>query len=145
MGAIDKKIESSRRNIVETLDGLIYSANISLKNLDERLIRYQGIVSNIPEKERELLSFERKFKLNDEIYTFLLTKRSELQISAASNFPENEILDPPSLEQVIQVSPNKKFNYLIAIFLGLAIPAALIFSGNEFSQSAIIIANVDSP
>ncbi|SDC61027.1 polysaccharide biosynthesis tyrosine autokinase [Williamwhitmania taraxaci] len=125
--AIDKKIESGRRNIVETLDGLIYSTNISLKNLEERLTRYQVIVSSIPEKERELLSFQRKFKLNDEIYTFLLTKRSELQISAASNFPENEILDPPSLEQVVKVSPNGKFNFLIALFLGLAIPAGLIF------------------
>lgn len=126
-GAIDKKIESGRRNIVETLDGLIYSTSISLKNLEERLTRYQSIVSNIPEKERELLSFQRKFKLNDEIYTFLLTKRSELQISAASNFPENEILDPPTLEQVVKVSPNGKFNFLIALFLGLAIPAGLIF------------------
>ncbi len=126
-GTINKKIESGRKNIVETLDGLIYSTNISLKNLEERLTRYQQIVSNIPEKERELLSFQRKFKLNDEIYTFLLTKRSELQISAASNFPENEILDPPSLEQAVKVSPNAKFNFLIALFLGLAIPAGLIF------------------
>lgn len=126
-GTINKKIESGRKNIVETLDGLIYSTNISLKNLEERLTRYQLIVSNIPEKERELLSFQRKFKLNDEIYTFLLTKRSELQISAASNFPENEILDPPSLEQAVRVSPNAKFNFLIALFLGLAIPAGLIF------------------
>lgn len=126
-GTINKKIESGRKNIVETLDGLIYSTNISLKNLEERLTRYQLIVSNIPEKERELLSFQRKFKLNDEIYTFLLTKRSELQISAASNFPENEILDPPSLEQAAKVSPNGKFNFLIALFLGLAIPAGLIF------------------
>jgi len=126
-GTINKKIESGRKNIVETLDGLIYSTNISLKNLEERLTRYQQIVSNIPEKERELLSFQRKFKLNDEIYTFLLTKRSELQISAASNFPENEILDPPSLEQAVKVSPNGKFNFLIALFLGLAIPAGLIF------------------
>jgi capsular exopolysaccharide synthesis family protein len=126
-GTINKKIESGRKNIVETLDGLIYSTNISLKNLEERLTRYQLIVSNIPEKERELLSFQRKFKLNDEIYTFLLTKRSELQISAASNFPENEILDPPSLEQAVKVSPNGKFNFLIALFLGLAIPAGLIF------------------
>jgi len=126
-GTINKKIESGRKNIVETLDGLIYSTNISLKNLEERLTRYQLIVSNIPEKERELLSFQRKFKLNDEIYTFLLTKRSELQISAASNFPENEILDPPSLEQAEKISPNEKFNFLIALFLGLAIPAGLIF------------------
>ena len=52
-GTINKKIESGRKNIVETLDGLIYSTNISLKNLEERLTRYQLIVSNIPEKERE--------------------------------------------------------------------------------------------
>lgn len=127
LGAIDFKIEDIKRTILETINGLIFSSKLSLKNLDERISKYQSEVSKIPEKEKELLSFQRKFKLNDEIYTFLLTKRSELQIASASNFPENEILDKASMVRAVIVSPNKKLNLFMAIFFGLALPFLIIY------------------
>lgn len=127
LGAIDFKIEEHKKNILETINGLIFSSKLSLKNLDERIRKYQSEVSKIPEKEKELLSFQRKFKLNDEIYTFLLTKRSELQIASASNFPENEILDKASVIRAAVVSPNKKLNFFMAFFLGFALPFIIIY------------------
>jgi len=127
LGAIDYRIEERKKTILETINGLIYSTKISIKNLEERIIKYQSEVSKIPEKEKELLSFQRKFKLNDEIYTFLLTKRSELQIASASNFPENEVLDAASVNRASIVSPNRRLNFLIAIFLSIAIPFIFIY------------------
>lgn len=127
LGAIDYKIEERKSTILETINGLIYSTKISIKSLDDRLSKYQSEVSKIPEKERELLSYQRKFKLNDEICTFLLKKRSELQIASASNFPENEVLDGASVDRAILVSPNKKLNYLMAFFLSIIIPLLFIF------------------
>ena len=127
LGAIEYKIEERKRTILETINGLIYSTKISIKNLDDRITKYQSEVSKIPEKEKELLSFQRKFKLNDEIYTFLLTKRSELQIASASNFPENEVLDGASVVRASKVSPNKRLNFLMAIFLSVTIPFLFIY------------------
>lgn len=127
LGAIDYKIEEHRKNILETINGLIFSSKLSLKNLDERIRKYQSEVSKIPEKEKELLSFQRKFKLNDEIYTFLLTKRSELQIASASNFPENEVLDKASIIRAVVVSPNKRLNLFMAFFISLALPFLIIY------------------
>lgn len=137
LGAVEHRIEELKKNILETINGLIYSSNLSMKNIDERLNRYKSMVSQIPEKERMLLSFQRRFNLNNEIYTFLLTKRSELQISAASNFPENEILDPAYLNRAIPVSPNKRLNYLIALLFGLAAP--FVF----FHLKAIVLDKVE--
>ncbi len=127
LGAVDYKIEERKKAILETVNGLIYSTKISIKNLDERIIKYQSEVSKIPEKEKELLSFQRKFKLNDEIYTFLLTKRSELQIASASNFPENEVLDAASVNRASIVSPNRRLNYMMAIFMSIALPFIFIY------------------
>jgi len=132
IGAIDYKIEDRKRTILETIDGLINSARIALKNVDERINKYQGEVAKIPEKEKELLSFQRSFKLNDEIYTFLLTKRSELQIASASNFPENEVLDGASAQRAKVVSPNKRLNFLIAIFFGTILPFIVIYLRSQF-------------
>ena len=127
LGAIDFKIEEQKKTILETIEGLINTTEISLKNLDDRIDKYQGEVSKIPEKEKELLSFQRKFNLNDEIYTFLLKKRSELQIASASNFPENEVLDSASTLRAVVVSPNKKLNYIMALFFSFTIPFLLIY------------------
>lgn len=127
LGAIDFKIEERKKAILETINGLIVTTKMAIDNLDDRIVKYQSAVSTIPEKEKELLSFQRKFKLNDEIYTFLMTKRSELQIASASNFPDNEILDNASLVRATIVSPNKKLNLLLALFLSVAVPFVLIF------------------
>lgn len=127
LGAIDFKIEEQKKAILETINGLIYSTKISIKDYDERIVKYQSEVSKIPEKEKELLSFQRKFKLNDDIYTFLLTKRSELQVASASNFPENEILDGANVVRASIVSPNKRLNLLMALFLSIVIPFLFIY------------------
>ncbi len=127
LGAVDYKIEELKKTILETINGLIYSTKISINDLDERILKYQSEVSKIPEKEKELLSFQRNFKLNDEIYTFLLTKRSELQIASASNFPENEVLDGASAVRATIVSPNKKMNFLMAIFFSILLPFIIIY------------------
>lgn len=132
LGAIGYKIEERKKTILENINGLIYSTKISIKNYDDRIVKYQAEISKIPEKEKELLSFQRKFKLNDEIYTFLLTKRSELQIAAASNFPENEVLDGASVDRARIVSPNKRINFLIAIFLSITIPLFIIYLRSQF-------------
>lgn len=127
LGAIDYKIEERKRTILETVNGLIFSTNDAIKNLNQRISKYQGEVSKIPEKEKGLLSFQRKFKLNDEIYTYLLTKRSELQIASASNYPENEMLDAPSVVRAYVVYPKKLNSYLFAFFLSFGFPFLIIY------------------
>lgn len=131
IGAIDYKIEDRKKTILETINGLTYSARLGIKNLDERIQKYQTEVSKIPEKEKELLAYQRNFNLNDEIYTFLLKKRSELQIASASNFPENEVLDPASVVRSKIVSPNKKLNYLVAFLLSIIIPFLVFYLRNQ--------------
>jgi uncharacterized protein involved in exopolysaccharide biosynthesis len=51
--------------------------------------------STLPVTERQLLGIQRKFRLNDELYNFLLEKRTVAQIQKASNMPDNEIIDSP--------------------------------------------------
>ena len=74
-------------------------------------------VELLPKTERALVGMERKFKLNDAIYTFLLEKRAEAQIAKAGNSPEHEIVEPARVLE--KVFPNTKIHFLMAIFLGL--------------------------
>jgi tyrosine-protein kinase Etk/Wzc len=74
-----------------------------------------------------LLNIERRYKLNDELYNYLLTKRSDMEIFRASNLPKNEIIDNPEAEDAFLVSPNVRNNLFVAVLLGLFLPGILIY------------------
>jgi len=90
------------------------------------LRKLYGDINQLPETERQLFGIERKFKLNDNTYTFLLEKRAEAQIAKASNLPDNEIVENCKDETCGPISPNKRLNFIIAIMAGLFFPAMLL-------------------
>lgn len=81
-----------------------------------------------------MVSMQRKFDLNDEIYTFLLQKRSEAQISLASTRPDYEIIEPARTITSRIVAPKKAVNYLMALFLGLFIPTLYLMIRDFFDD-----------
>jgi len=132
LSSLELKISGIKLKLLENIDNIISASNISLQGIDSRIVTIESEINKLPESQRELLVIERKFKLNDAIYTYLLTKRSEVQISKASNIPSNEILDHASPDDYVRVSPNPRMNYIIAFLLGLFIPAALVYLRDFF-------------
>ena len=65
-----------------------------MNELDYRQEKLSREISRLPRTEMNMVSMERKFNLNDAIYTFLLQKRSEAAIALASNYPDYEITEP---------------------------------------------------
>jgi tyrosine-protein kinase Etk/Wzc len=104
-------------------------------DIDNRINKLKQEVNNLPNIEKELINIQREFQLNDAIYTFLLTKRSESQIARASNSPDYEIVDPSKLSSAMQVSPKKQMIYISAFFLGLMIPIGVVMLLSAFDDS----------
>ena len=82
----------------------------------------------MPETQRELFGIERKFNINDAIYTFLLQKKAEAEIAKASFLADADIISPPNIVGGHPVSPKKMLNYILALFLGFGIPLVFIRS-----------------
>jgi tyrosine-protein kinase Etk/Wzc len=72
------------------------------------------LLKRLPAKERELVRLTRLFKVNADIYTFLLQKHEEARIAKASTISNIDIVDPAIIPDK-PVKP-KKFLYL---FFGL--------------------------
>jgi tyrosine-protein kinase Etk/Wzc len=132
LNSLESRISDIKAKLIENIDNIIKNGEISLREIDTRINEIEAEISKLPGSQRELLVIERKFKLNDAIYTFLLTRRSEMQISKASNIPSNEILDPASEDDYVKVSPNTRMNYILALLLGLLVPATLIYLKDYF-------------
>ena len=117
--AMDQKISNTKRALTESITNIVKTSDISIKDIDGRIDELSGFFRNLPATQRQLLGIERKYKLNDAIYTYLLQKRSEAAITKASNTPDNEIIDlaDPIVQE--KVFPKTSLNYTIAFILAL--------------------------
>jgi uncharacterized protein involved in exopolysaccharide biosynthesis len=73
---------------------------ITLRNLQERQNQINSQLNNLPGKEQKLIDIRRQYELTNEIYTFLLQKRAEIDISLASSVSDVQIIDPARIERI---------------------------------------------
>ncbi len=136
LSSLNLKIDNIKKTIHENVVNSLSTLNNSLNEINYRINTLSSQISQMPKTELQLKGIERKFKLNDAIYTFLLQKRSEAQIARASSMPDYEIIDPARLVIVTPIAPKKYLNLIIAILLGLIIPTSVIM-GKDFFNNRI--------
>ncbi|MBK7212875.1 MAG: polysaccharide biosynthesis tyrosine autokinase [Bacteroidales bacterium] len=117
---LDIQIANIKKTITENISAVQQTTSISLDEMDKRIRKIEGQISNLPKTQRELGGIERKYKLNDAIFNYLLEKRAEAKITKASNLPDDIILEPA--RNLGPISPNTKKNYVFAFVLGLGLP-----------------------
>lgn len=116
------KIENIKKTIADNISAVRQTTDISIDEMNKRVSKIEAQISNLPKTEQQLGGFERKYRLNDAIYNYLLEKRAEAKITKASNLPDDIILEPATQVGTGPVSPNYQKNYLIAFVLGLGLP-----------------------
>ena len=131
---LNDQIENLKSTILENVVRSLKNLDISLEEINYRIDKLSSDLSRLPERELRLQAMEREFELNDEIYTYLLEKRAEAQISRASNFPSYEIVDPARELKASVVAPSIRLNYLIALFIGALLPAAILLITDYFNS-----------
>ncbi|OFX88021.1 MAG: hypothetical protein A2W99_11305 [Bacteroidetes bacterium GWF2_33_16] len=137
------KIENQKNTLLENILNSIERTEMSLIDINERIDKLTIDVKSLPETQRKLFTYEREFQLQDALYTFLLRKKSELQIAKASNFPENEIIDFPKLVNNDPVSPNKKIILLIGLLMGLGLPVCCILLYDYFNDKITDVSDIE--
>ena len=117
---LEIQINNTKKTISENIIAIRKTTDISIDEMKKRINQIESEISRVPVTQRQLGGIERKFRLNDAIYNYLLEKRAEAKISQASNLPDNIIVEPANLAGIVSPIPIK--NYLIAFSLGLILP-----------------------
>ena len=130
---INEQIVTAKKTLLETVNNLVSNAQMGLDEISKRISQAESEARVLPEKQRQLVSFQRKFDFNDDTYKYLMQRRAEAQILRASNTPDNEIIDEARLDTVVRVAPRTAMNYLIALIIGLLIPALYLFLKDFFN------------
>lgn len=96
-----------------------------IDNINGQIAKYIGEAKSIPQKQQDILGFQRKLTVNEGIYNFLLEKKANTRIAKASIVPDATIIETP--RNTGEVSPDRKGlkrNFLTA---GFALSIFVIF------------------
>jgi tyrosine-protein kinase Etk/Wzc len=127
-----QRIRNTKEALRETLNGVRRSNNLAMSEVTSQIRTVNAQATALPMTERQLLGIERKFKLNDELYTFLLEKRAIAQIQKASNVPDNEIIDASEAD-TNPVRPKTTLVYFFAFLIGIGFPFFWIWFIDTFN------------
>lgn len=121
-GLIEKQRESLRENL----------KNIRMSYLDQVSAMQKGSLADkqylkqLPYKVKDLLDLQRQINTKLTTYSLLENKREETAISRAATVSNSKVVEKATASTV-PVSPNKRTVQLIAVLLGLGLPALIIF------------------
>jgi tyrosine-protein kinase Etk/Wzc len=120
------KIENIKRTIADNISAVRQTTDISIDEMNKRVAKIEARISNIPKTEQLLGGYERKYRLNDAIYNYLLEKRAEAKITKASNLPDDIIIEPAMQVGGGPIAPYPTKNYMMAFIIGMGLPFAFL-------------------
>jgi tyrosine-protein kinase Etk/Wzc len=132
---LEKDIKITRDGLEESLKNQLRATKSKMESMQERYSEVQSRVRRLPETERNLISIQRDFDLNNELYTYMLQKKAEVSITKASIAPQVQIIDSAIVEAAIKVGPSLMKNFGAGIFAGITIPFIIITLMSFFNNS----------
>ena len=132
MVELNSKYQIAKNVLIQSINNHLALVKDDIRVLESKKMATESELYALPETERKMLGIERKFELNNEVYTFLLRKRSESQIQKASNTSDHKVLE--SARFAGQVSPNTHGNRKKALMLGLLLPLVFIVLRQLFNR-----------
>ncbi|MBR8537486.1 polysaccharide biosynthesis tyrosine autokinase [Carboxylicivirga sediminis] len=129
---LDFQIRNLRNTILVNLEYAYDAANNELSRINRRMSSLNAQLNTLPETQRNLVGYERNFRLHDATYIYLMEKRAEAQIAKIANLPDYEVFDYPSFAGI--QSPKRMRILMFTIFLGLMIPTIFILIYETFFE-----------
>jgi capsular exopolysaccharide synthesis family protein len=122
----DEQIEKLRQNILENVRNIKSSINAALGSLARQSSEVESQIRALPSKQQMLVEMERQQESKLVLYKSLLEKREESAIALASTISNIKVLQNAA-PGYAPVQPNRRNARMLAIVIGLALPALFIF------------------
>lgn len=123
---LDSRLASLRSSVLSSIDNTIVSLQNTVSTMERREQTTTARVAASPQQAKYLLSAERKQKVQENLYLYLLQKREENELSQVYVNVNTRILRQPSGSKV-PVAPKKAQTYIIALAIGLVVPVGSLY------------------
>lgn len=121
------RIERLRINILESLRNLRNSNNAALSRLNQTASVVRAQINALPQKEQEMLEIKTQQQTKQTVFNLLMEKREQTAILLAGTISNMKVVEPAVINRS-PVKPNPNMVRIIALVIGLALPAIIIFT-----------------
>jgi len=146
---IDYKIDLAKRTLKLHIQNIKGIANEGLAVINNKIEELNQKINELPYTERQMLNMEREYKFNDNIYSFLLQKRTEAGITRFSNRPDAKIIDEANAANAVSRTANPAGTRNKMLMIGTLIPLIFIalreFMNNKINDKSDIENNTQIP
>ncbi len=122
------QIEKLREKLLENLNNIRLTLHSSINTLKNRSGTQQSKLKDLPYVLKEYVEMERQINTKLVLKNLLEGKREESAIQRASIISNSKVIDE-AFPSTAPVKPNRKTIQIVAILIGLGLPALLIFIG----------------
>ncbi len=122
----DNSLASIRAALASSLNTQLRMLGTQLAALERSDRKTNAKIASSPSQAKYLLSVERQQKVKESLYLFLLQKREENELSLAFTPYNTRVITPP-MGSLKPSSPVTRNIMLVALVIGLLIPAIILF------------------
>lgn len=119
-------IQTLQKSIQTTVASTLKGLQITQNDLERQMRQFTNRINSAPQQEKEYINLARQQEIKSRLYLVLLQQREENILSLGLTTDTGRIVEE-TLADNSPVSPKKKMVALAALFLGLCIPAGIIF------------------
>ncbi len=124
---LEEQISNMKTALIENMNSIISTTTLKIEDLEERILQKEADFALLPGIERQYLEIERKYNVFNNLYDFLLRRKSEVEIQRAGNTSDHEIVDFAGSTGISKVSASPTTAYVNAMIWAILIPAVFLF------------------
>ncbi|GIT98063.1 polysaccharide biosynthesis tyrosine autokinase [Sulfurovum sp. TSL1] len=130
---VDRQLISLRNSLKEAIQNSLNRFKKQKLSLSDIIQENKAKMQVLPEQERKLARLTRNFKVNENIYSFLLEKRAQTAVIESSSVSETSIFESAAIPD-IPIKPKPLFILIISIFLGIILGLVQAFLRNSLND-----------
>ena len=131
---LDQQISQTQQQLQKSLGNMISNTDHFLNIIKTRESKVTQQLMKLPMKEQKMVGLQNRYKMTNQIYTFLLQKQSETRITMASNVPDVQVIDVARMETTFPVGTSHRIIMFAGFILGLMVPALFLLLRNYFDD-----------
>jgi tyrosine-protein kinase Etk/Wzc len=140
--ALKDQIEQLKTSLLDNITSLRQNLNSTKSAIQGQVNRNSGLIKTVPETERALLEIDRQQAVKNSIYTFLLQKREDAEISYAAAVPDSRVVN--YAESFGQIKPIPVNIYLIGLSIGIFAGVFFVLVREQFNRSVLFRSDIEA-
>ncbi len=138
MEILNQRIQSTKNSVRQNLQNIIHTTELALNDVVSRVESLETSIDQVPRSQKQLLSFERKRNLYENLFIYLSQELAKAGIAQAEDIPDIRVLNQARMIGNGPVSPKKKLILMLGLVMGCLVPFGWIvfrYSFNDLIES----------